>query len=192
VRDCQDGLQASVPKHLGKWSLNLAWSARPANADRPRRCVVHHEQCCPVTELAKAANSLSNYNDLIAAVSEVNAKLMDATAVALASQERQSELLGRIAQLEKDLAGIRAQQAKSERYVLHKFPAGTLAYRLREELEAEEPAHFVCAKCVDTGGHTKLQVWGNRRLKCFACESVIQTDLDPPPKRISISRGSGY
>lgn len=38
-----------------------------------------------VGELAKAASSIANHNELMAAVSEVNARLMDATAVALAS-----------------------------------------------------------------------------------------------------------
>ena len=133
-----------------------------------------------VGELAKAANSLSNHHELVSAVADVNAKLMEATAVALASQERQSELLSRVAQLERELAELRDRHRKAERYMLFKFPTGTLAYKLRPELESEEPAHYVCAKCVDTGGHTKLQAWNNRRLKCFTCESIIQIEYDPP------------
>jgi hypothetical protein len=132
-----------------------------------------------VSELAKAANSIANHNELMAAVSEVNARLMDATAVALASQERQSELLNRVAQLEKELADLRERQRIAQRYQLHKFPPGSLAYRLNEEHETTEPAHFLCAKCVDDGGHTKLQPWGSRRLKCMTCETVIPTDFDP-------------
>jgi hypothetical protein len=134
-----------------------------------------------VGELAKGANSLANSNALVLAVSDANSKLMEATAVALASQERHSELLTRIAQLERELASLRSRQAQAERYLLHKFPAGSLAYRLKEELEAQEPAHYLCAKCVDNGGHTKLQPWGHRRFKCFACETVIQAEYDPPP-----------
>ncbi|MEJ8840466.1 hypothetical protein [Ramlibacter sp. AN1133] len=142
-----------------------------------------------VGELAKAATSLSNYNELIAAVSEVNSKLMEATAVALASQERQSELLNRIAHLEKELGEVRAEQKRAERYSLFKFATGSLAYQLKTEFEAEEPPHFLCAKCADSGGHTKLQPWGSRRLKCFSCESVIQTEPDPPAQpRSLISR----
>jgi len=142
-----------------------------------------------VADIAKAAKSLSNYNELIAAVSEVHAKLMDATAVALASQERQSELLAKVDELEKELAALKALHSRTERYTLHKFPTGTLAYRLREELEIDEPAHFVCAKCLDTGGHTKLQVSGNRRLRCFACETTIQTEFDPPIASRRVSSG---
>ncbi|MCX7060066.1 MAG: hypothetical protein NTZ11_04120 [Gammaproteobacteria bacterium] len=132
-----------------------------------------------VSELAKAASSLSNYNELIAAVSDVNAKLMEATAMALASQERHSQLLNRVAQLEAELKLVHERRKLAERYELHKFPTGALAYRLREEYESPEPSHFLCAKCVDDGGHTKLQVLGNRRLKCHTCDVLIQTDFDP-------------
>ena len=133
-----------------------------------------------VSELAKAASSMANHNDLMAAVSEVNSRLMDATAVALASQERQSELLNRVAQLEKELETLRERQRVAKRYQLHKFPTGSLAYRLNEEHELTEPPHFLCAKCVDDGGHTKLQPWGSHRLKCMTCGTVIQTKFAPP------------
>jgi len=54
-------------------------------------------------ELVKAAHGLANYNEFVTAVYEVNAKLMDATAVALASQEKQSSLANRVAELEDQL-----------------------------------------------------------------------------------------
>ncbi len=133
-----------------------------------------------VAELAKAANSLSNYNELIAAVSDANGRLMEATAMALASQERHSDLLTRITQLEEELAVLRARSVQAERYSLHKFPTNTLAYKLKDEFIGQEPTHFLCAKCVDNGGHTKLQPCGARRLKCFACQTIIQTEFDPP------------
>lgn len=135
-----------------------------------------------VSELAKAAGSITNHNELMAAVADVNSKLMEATAVALASQERHSELLNRVAQLERELADLHARHRQAERYLLHKFPTGSLAYRLKDEHESLEPAHYLCAKCVDEGGHTKLQPWANRRLKCFTCDTVIQVEPDPPPQ----------
>ena len=54
-------------------------------------------------ELVKAANKLANYNELVAAVSEVNAKLMDATVIALASQEKQSTLADEVRALKQEL-----------------------------------------------------------------------------------------
>lgn len=146
-----------------------------------------------VGELAKAANSIANHNELMAAVAEVNARLMDATAVALSSQERHSELLNRIAELEGELVALRERQRVVQRYSLHKFPTGALAYRLNEVHEATEPAHFLCAKCVDDGGHTKLQPLGKRALKCVTCETVIAMEFDPPvqPRRSASAWNSG-
>jgi hypothetical protein len=135
-----------------------------------------------VTELAKTASSLSNYNELIAAVADVNARLMEATAMALASQERHSELLAKVSTLEAELNTLRLRASQTDRYSLHKFPTGSLAYRLKDEFESDQPAHFLCANCVDTGGHTKLQPWGSRRFKCVACGMVIQAEHDPPPR----------
>ena len=54
-------------------------------------------------ELVKAAHGLANYNEFITAISEVNTKLMDATAIALAGQEKQSALANRITELENQL-----------------------------------------------------------------------------------------
>jgi hypothetical protein len=45
-----------------------------------------------LASLLKSANGLSNYNEILLAVSEVNTKLMNANAVALAAQEQQSDV----------------------------------------------------------------------------------------------------
>ena len=134
-----------------------------------------------VADLARSATSLSNYNELVSAVSDVSTRLMEATAVALASQERHSQLLAQVAELQEEIQRLRDAQVRTEKYELHKFSTDALAYKLKAEFEAAEPAHFLCAKCVDSGGHTKLQPWGSRRFKCFACETVIQVEPDPPP-----------
>jgi hypothetical protein len=145
-----------------------------------------------VAELANAANTISNHNELMAAVADVNSKLMEATAVALAAQERHSGLLNKIADLEKLVSNLAAKQTRADRYQLHKFPTGSLVYKLKEEAEGDEPMHFLCAKCVDTGGHTKLQPWGARRLKCFACDKIVQIEADPPSAPRQIAGRSSY
>lgn len=134
-------------------------------------------------ELAKAANSLANQHEIVMAVSDVNAKLVDAMTVALASQERHSALLAKISKLEHEIGELRTKQCEAEKYSLHKFPTNALAYRLRNEYEIMQPGHYICAKCHDCGTHSKLQPWGSRRLKCSTCETIIQTEVDPllPP-----------
>ena len=134
-----------------------------------------------ISDLVKASRSLGNLNEINAAVAEVNSKMMEAMAKALASLERQGELQRRVQQLEQELEELRKWRLSANRYALHKFPPGSLAYRLKEEFEAEEPGHFLCAKCFDNGAHTKLQVVSTRRLSCFVCNSMIPFDFDPSP-----------
>ena len=136
-------------------------------------------------ELAKAANSLSNQQEIVMAVSDVNFRLMEAMTVALASQERHSALLTRISDLEKEINDLKIKQSAAEKYSLHKFSTGTFAYRLKDKYEEIQPGHYLCTKCNDTGIHSKLQPLGSRRLKCTTCQTVIQTEADPPstPKK---------
>jgi transcriptional regulator with GAF, ATPase, and Fis domain len=145
-----------------------------------------------VAELAKTATALSNYNELIAAVSEVNSKLMDATAVALASQERQSELLNRVADLERELNTVRQRQTLADRYSLHQFPSAGLVYKLKESAGSDEPMHYACPKCADEGGHSKLQIWGKTKLQCPKCTTVFPTEPDKPADTRRRSQGSSY
>lgn len=47
-------------------------------------------------DVAKVANGMANFNELITAVSDVNAKLLDSVAVALASQAEQTALIEQV------------------------------------------------------------------------------------------------
>jgi hypothetical protein len=90
-------------------------------------------------ELLRAAHGLANYDELVAAVSEVNAKLMDPTAVALASQEKQSSLGNRVAELEHELRELENWESESQRYQLTRFAFGTFVYSLKPSMENAEP-----------------------------------------------------
>lgn len=145
-----------------------------------------------MADLIKTARSLANYNELVAAVSEVNSKLMEATAVALASQEKQSSLAGRVAELEAELLQLRQQQQQTNRYQLHEFPiTGALAYRIKLGSEEGEPLHYLCAACMDQGEMSKLQPFnGKRSLRCCRCKVIIHVEPDPPhTRRRMLSRG---
>ena len=123
-------------------------------------------------ELVKAANSLSNYTEFVSAVSEVSAKLMEATAVALASQEKQSALANRITELENQLREIENWQSEAERYALHPLAPGLFAYAVKPEHERGEPPHMLCANCMAQRQKSILQR-SNRRYECHKCKSSI-------------------
>ena len=129
-------------------------------------------------ELVKAANGLANYTEFVAAVSEVSTKLMDATAVALASQEKQSALANRIKELENQLREIENLESSMKRYQLHEFPTQALAYALQQGMEQGQPMHYLCTACVDKKQKTTLQTHG-LFLKCPVCKSDIQIQKSP-------------
>ena len=134
-------------------------------------------------DIAKAANGLANYNELVAAVSEVNSKLMQATTVALASLEKQSTLTSDLAKLKERLREIENWEGQMERYKLHAFPTGALAHALQPGMEQGQPIHYLCTTCVSQRQNTILQPNG-RYLHCHVCKSDIEIkECIPSPIR---------
>ena len=138
-------------------------------------------------DIAKAAHGLTNYNELVAAVSEVNAKLVDATVVTLASLEKQSALNGEIADLKNKLREVENWEGQMKRYKLHEFPTRALAYALQPGMEQGEPLHYLCASCVDKKQKSTLQPYG-RLLRCTVCKIDIAMQHSETPK---INRSPG-
>lgn len=134
-------------------------------------------------EIVKTANGLSNYNELVSAVSEINTKLMDAHVVALASLEKQMTLSGEISELKEKLRKFENWESQIERYKLHAFTTGALAYMLKSEMNDGQPPHYICTSCVDQQKKTTLQPRG-RVLYCSTCDKSI-TIHDPPPSNIT-------
>lgn len=135
-------------------------------------------------DIAKAANGLANYNELVTAVSEVNTKLMQATTVALASLEKQSALTSEIAELKEKLREVENWEGQMKRYKLHAFPTGALAHALQPGMEQGQPIHYLCTTCVSKRQNTILQPNG-RYLHCTVCKTdiEIQDYVSPPVRR---------
>ena len=131
-------------------------------------------------ELVKAAHGLANYNEFVTAVYEVNAKLMDATAVALASQEKQSSLANRVAELEDELRELKNLESEAQRYQLTKFAFGGYAYSIKPGMESAEPPHYLCATCMNQRKKSILQPSGEAFLRCSLCHEEIQI-ANPSP-----------
>jgi len=126
-------------------------------------------------ELLVAAKSLSNYNEIVSAVSEVNSKLVAAIEITLASQEKQMALTNRIAELEQALAKSENWEKKMDRYVLFKFPTGHFAYSLKPGMEQGEPPHYLCTNCVSKKQISYLQTGtGPNILCCYPCRHSFE------------------
>jgi hypothetical protein len=125
-----------------------------------------------VSTMLEASKDLRNFNQIAAELSKVNTQLMSATAVALASQEKQSMLTDRIRELEDQLREVANWESQINRYTLHEFTSGAFAYKLQENMQPQEPFHYLCASCVNKKQKSILQPEGSS-LKCHACGHTV-------------------
>lgn len=98
-------------------------------------------------DVLKAAHTLSNANELHAAVYEVYTKLMAATGAALEAQEKQAALAQRVCDLEQELVQLKDWDREAERYQLTALAADVMVYALKPGMEQGEPPHYLCTQC---------------------------------------------
>lgn len=138
-------------------------------------------------DLVKAAHGLSNYSELLTAVTSVQIKLTDAIASELASQEKQAALAERVRELENQIAQVENRKTQMQRYALFQFPTGALAYAVKSGEENGEPVHCLCTSCVDKKQRSTLQPHG-RLLRCTVCKINIAVREHEP---IHVNRNCG-
>ena len=136
-------------------------------------------------DIAKANKGLTNYNELVSAVSDVNAKLIEANAAALASQEKQSFLSERVRELEKKIMEFENWESEIQKYKLHQFPSGSFAFELKPEMQQTEPLHYLCHTCATKRQKSIMQPDGFHNgvglfLRCHKCNLLISISTMSP------------
>jgi hypothetical protein len=129
-------------------------------------------------DLIKATQGLPNSNELLAGVSDVETKLMNANAAALASQDK---LAQQVRELETQLGNIEDWKTQMQSYELVEFPTKALAFKLKAVTTDGVPMHYLCTACADKKKMTTLQP-RKRFLHCPECKSLIAIQ-DPPHRR---------
>lgn len=128
-------------------------------------------------DIAKAAHGLSNYNELVAAVSDVNAKLLQVTAVAFAGYEAQAALTARIQELEKEIVSFKNWEAESHQYKTLEIARGVFAHVHNDAVEPMHSMHKFCSNCFNQGLKSLLQQsqegQRERGLNCHRCKSKL-------------------
>lgn len=126
-----------------------------------------------VSAIISASKQLSNYNELVSAVSEVNTKLMAATTVALASQEQHALVLQRVRDLEEKLMQFEKWEEKAKNYSLREASIGTFIYAYTPVVESSNPRHWACAKCFQDRKISILQRQHPPAYVCNECDTKI-------------------
>lgn len=131
-----------------------------------------------INDWVRSNKSLANYNELVAAVSEVSAKLMRANEIAITSQEKQMLLTQRISDLEKEIAELKNRECGKQKYSLHEFPTGVRAFTPEPNMQVTEPIYYLCENCMGKNQISRMQPDGFRDgkaffLRCHSCNLLI-------------------
>ncbi|MFI8744498.1 hypothetical protein ACIGKL_05000 [Pseudomonas sp. NPDC077186] len=125
-------------------------------------------------------------------VFDLTQNLMDLQQQLMTAQMEQMQLVDKISKLEQQNAQLQKQADLDGRYELHQFETGAFCYRLKPELQNDQPEHFLCSKCFERGIRSTMhQSKGSYHatLGCPECKQVIDYEPRKPRPRIrTVSR----
>ncbi|MBY6118551.1 hypothetical protein KUV64_05365 [Mameliella alba] len=88
---------------------------------------------------------------------EIKLALADLTDQVANAKVANAELKFELTSLQQALREANAFKTDLERYELHETPAGSIIYRLRDEMQNDEPLHYLCPRCVEDKTKSILQ-----------------------------------
>lgn len=136
-------------------------------------------------DFIKANKTLANYNELVAAVSEVNAELISSQAATIASQKSEMTLTKRVSELEQKIMTLENWEREAERYQLTNLAPGIPTRTLKPGMEQGETPHPLCANCFSNHKKSFLQYNppANRgRMTCARCKGEWYPDFRQRPR----------
>ncbi len=112
----------------------------------------------------------------------------------LTAQAAQMTLVGRVSELEEEVARLETWETEKQGYELHEFETGALAYVMKDEARGATTAHYVCTNCFNNGHASILQKetrqpYHTKFLICNRCSSEIiihgrrSPEHSQPPRR---------
>jgi rubrerythrin len=128
-----------------------------------------------ITELVKAAGSMSNYGEMLAAVNTVQEKLSQALVANLTSAEKQAALLERVRELEEQAVKFKDWETKSKDYVLQAVGVEQrhFAQVYKPAVQPAQARHWACTKCFEERKLYVLNAHGLLHYKCPNCGTEI-------------------
>jgi rRNA maturation endonuclease Nob1 len=117
-------------------------------------------------EILKAAKSLSNYNEFITTIAEVNEKLLRFLTAAVASAENELALNNRVRALEQQIMEHENWERTAKDYTLQNVGSNNFAYIYKPPMQSNQPRHWACAKCFQ---ERKLYMLQFQRPPAYIC-----------------------
>lgn len=145
-------------------------------------------------EIVKANKGLTEYNELISTVADVNTKLFDAQQMIFTVLQDRDALANRVRELEKKIMELENRESELQKYESHEFPTGTRALALKPEMQQAEPLHYLCEPCASKGQIFRMQPDGFHDgrglfLRCHHCNLLIPiSPMSPALERVLRAR----
>jgi hypothetical protein len=138
-----------------------------------------------VVEITKAMRDLSDVNLIQTKIFEFTTEIMSAQACALVVQSAQVDLQQSKRDLEEEIAKLKAWTTEKYRYELQSVGPGAFAYVVKDTMRGNEPIHWICADCFQSGkkhflneSHYDLHFV---YYKCQECSGKIRIRKTPSP-----------
>lgn len=135
-------------------------------------------------DIAQGMLGLRDTEAFKAKLIEFQSKILDAQGAVFAANDERADLIHKIAELEKELAMIRAWEVEKQKYALKSLKetadSAIYVYTSKEGINDGEPEHYICVKCYQDGYKSILQSEirnpGRSRVSvCHRCKSEIYT-----------------
>ena len=145
-----------------------------------------------------AASKGAAINDVKLTLGEKLLNTQSALSGALAAQTEATE---KIRELEQEIVKLKDWSAERKRYEPVDVLVGTIAYMLKVGMEGGEPAHWLCANCVQQGRKSFLAYKDTKARKdnphrladwtCNSCNATVRVKSDLSPKAMGEARAAG-
>lgn len=141
-------------------------------------------------DIAKTIKDLENTTALNSAVINLQSSILTAQEAALSAKSEKEAFIARISDLEKEVADLKAWDAKIEEYELKKVGTGSFAYMHKENARGAEPPTWLCTKCFTSRHKSLLQNQGRskdnqyNRFACQTCHSEIIVNWNYSPEKM--------
>jgi hypothetical protein len=130
-----------------------------------------------VGKLAVDLIHLRDEADRQAKVIELQGVILATQGSAFAAQTAQAEMAEEIRSLKEEIASVRAWEKTKQRYQLHEIEAGRFAYGVKAESKESDPAHWVCATCIEHEERVILQLEQKEGRRYFYVCPRCRTEL---------------
>jgi rubrerythrin len=143
-------------------------------------------------ELAKGMSDLKTMSEVQAKVIEMQQVILEAQSLAMAANAEQYAVTEELRSLKEEIQKIKAWESERQRYKLRQptiYGAGVVYALRKSACQADEPAHYICTTCYESGRKSILGLHFQERggysmWTCPVCKTAVSTGTRGAPSAV--------